>query len=182
MRTYATEDNNLRINYTLNGEEMGTVIDQEPAMVNIKVEMEDPDNEALGKVSVIANGGKVVVSKTLSTSKDTVEFNLNPDYSYYYIRVDEADKDIAVTAPVWIGEVEKAGISKTTGNTTLPLRGESFKITTSFFNNESAPMTINSLVYEINSAAINEAPALDAVSSLGTGSYSFNYIPLQAGK
>ncbi len=32
------------------------------------------------------------------------------DYSYYYIKVVEADSDIAVTAPVWVGSVEAAGI------------------------------------------------------------------------
>lgn len=181
MRTYATEDNDLRIKYTLNGEVMGTVFDQKPAGVDIKVDLEDPDNEALGKVSIISNGGKVVASKTLSTNKDTVEFTLSPDDSYYYVRVDEADKDIAVTAPVWIGEVDKAGISKTTGSTTLPIKGESFKVTSSLYNNETLPMTINSLVYSVEGTVINTAPALDPVNSLSTGSYSFDYIPLSAG-
>jgi len=181
MRTYATEDNDLRIKYTLNGEVMGTVLDQKPAGVDIKVDLEDPDNEALGKVSIISNGGKVVASKTLITSKDTVEFTLSPDYSYYYVRVDEADKDIAVTAPVWIGEVDKAGISKTTGSTTLPIKGESFKVTSSLYNNETMPMTINSLVYSIDGNVINTAPAIDPVASLSTGSYSFDYTPQTAG-
>lgn len=182
MRTYATEDKNLRIKYTLNGEIMGTVFDSKPESVNIRVELEDPDNEALGKVSVISNGGKVVASKVISSSKDTVEFNFPSEYSYYYIRVDESDKDIAVTAPVWIGEVEKAGISKTVSSTSLPIKGESLKITSSLFNNETAPMNIMSLVYSINGSIINSAQALEAVKSLGTGTYSFDYIPHQGGK
>lgn len=182
MRTYATEDKNLRIKYTLNGEIMGTIFDEKPASVDIKIDLEDPDNEVLGKISIISNGGIVVASKTLYTSKDTVEFILDPDYSYYYIRVDEPDRDIAVTAPVWIGEVEKAGISRTTGSTTLPIKGESMKVTSSFFNNESAPMTINSLVYSIDGNVINTAPALEPINSLGTGSYSFDYAPQAAGK
>jgi hypothetical protein len=182
MRIYATEDNNLRIKYTLNGEAMGTIFDEKPASVNIKIDLEDPNNEALGKVSIISNGGKVVASKTLSTSKDTVEFTLNPDYSYYYVRVDEADKDIAVTAPVWVGEVVKAGISKTTASTTLPIKGESLKITSSLFNNEAFPMNIISLVYSIDGATITTASALEAVGSLGIGSYSFDYTPSAAGK
>lgn len=182
MRTYATEDNDLRIKYTLNGEVMGTIFDQKPANVDIKVDLEDPDNEVLGKVSVISNGGKVVASRYVNASKDTLEFNLDPDYSYYYIRVDEADKDIAVTAPVWIGEVEKAGISKTTGSTTLPIKGESMKITSSFFNNEIAAMNITSLEYSIDGNVINTAAAIEAISSLDTGSYSFDYTPAAAGK
>ena len=182
MRTYATEDNDLRIKYTLNGNVMGSILNQTPADVDIKVDLEDPDNEALGTVSVISDGGKVVASKNLTDSKDSLEFNLSPDYSYYYIRVDEADKDIAVTAPVWIKDVDKAGISNTTGSTTLPMKGEKFTVTTNLFNNESVPMNITSLEYSINGAVINTAPALNPVNSLGTSSYSFDYIPDTAGK
>jgi hypothetical protein len=181
MRTYATEDNNLRIKYTLNGEIMGTIFDQKPESISIRVDLEDPDNEPLGKVSVISNGGMIVESKVLSTSKEIVEFTLSPNYSYYYIRVDEADRDIAVTAPVWIGEVDKAGISKTIASTTLPITGENLKVTTSLFNNETAPMIINSLVYSIAGNVINTAPILGSINSLSTGSYSFDYTPTMAG-
>lgn len=181
MRVYATEDSNLRIKYTLNGEIMGTIFESRPESVNIKVDIEDPDNEALGKISVIANGGKVVATKIVTSNKDLIEFNLSPNYSYYYIRVDETDKDIAVTAPVWIGEVDKAGISKTFGSTTLAIKGESLNITSNLFNNENYPMEITSLVYSINGNIINEAPALAPVTSLGTTSYSFDYTPPLAG-
>lgn len=183
MRTYATEDNNLRVKYTLNSEIMGTVIGQKPGSVNIKVELEDPDvTESLGKISVVANGGKVVATKSLTTNKETVEFTLAPDYSYYYIRIDEADKDIAVTAPVWIGEVEKAGIAKTIGSTTMPIKGEVLGITTSMYNNENVPMAIKSLEYSINGTTINTAAALADISSLGTATYKFDYTPTMAGK
>lgn len=179
---YATEDNNLRIKYTLNGMIMGSILPQKPDQVDIQVNLEDPDNEALGKVSIIANGGRVVATKELVTNKDSVEFTLAPDYSYYYIRVDEGDKDIAVTAPVWICEVDKAGISKTTSNTTLPLKDQKFKITTNLFNNENYPMILKSLEFSINGSTIHTASALSPVASLSTGSYSFEYTPIQAGK
>jgi hypothetical protein len=161
---------------------MGTIFEQKPTSVDIKVDLEDPDNEALGEISVITSGGKIVAEKTLTTSKDTVEFNLNPDYSYYYIRVDEADGDIAVTAPVWIGEVDKAGISKTTASTTLPIEGDSLKITTSLYNNEAYPMNIQSLTYSIDGNIIEGTTTLGPVNSLSTGSYSFSYTPIAAGK
>lgn len=182
MRVYATEDNNLRIKYTLNGEDMGTILDQKPGNVDIKIDLQDPDNEALGKVSVISNGGRVVASRTITASQDSIEFNLSPDYSYYYVRVDEADKDIAVTAPVWIADVEKAGIAQTTSSTALPLKGKSLTIKTDLYNNESAAMSINSLEYSIGGSVIHTASAISPVASLGTGSYSFDYTPAAAGK
>ena len=33
----------------------------------------------------------------------TFRFDSN-DYSYYYLRITQADQNIAVTAPVWTGE------------------------------------------------------------------------------
>lgn len=182
MRTYATEDENLRIEYTLNGEMMGTILQQEPDSVNIKVDIEDPDDEAIGEVSVIVDGGKVVDSKTLTASADTVEFTLDPDYSYYYIRIDEEDNDIAVTAPIWIGEVDKAGISKTTASTTLPVKGENLIITTNLFNNENHTMNIQSLTYSIDGNVIDETTAIDPINSLSTGAYNFTYAPDSSGR
>lgn len=182
MRVYATEDNNLRVVYTLNGEDMGTVLAEKPDSVNIKIDLNDPDNEALGKVSVITNGGRVAAVETLTTGQDTVEFSLTPDYSYYYIRIDEADGDIAVTAPVWIDEVDKAGIAKTSSSTSLPMKGQQIRITTDLFNNESSPMEISSLEYSVNGAVIHTAAAISPVASLGTGSYSFDYTPSASGK
>ncbi len=182
MRVYATEDNNLRIKYTLNGEIMGTILSEKPGSVNISVELQDPDGEALGKVSVISNGGRVVASRNITNSDDTVTFDLSPDYSYYYIKVEEDDGDIAVTAPVWIDEVDKAGISKTTGSSGLPLKGEPLTITTSLFNNEDSAMNVTSLEYSIGGSVIHTATAISPVASSGTGSYSFSYTPETAGK
>lgn len=182
MRVYATEDNNLEITYTLNGQVMGTILPERPAGVDISVSLHEPDSEALGIVSVISNGGRVVASQTLSDSDGTVHFELSPDYSYYYIRVDEADGDIAVTAPVWIDEVEKAGIDKTTSSTALPVKGQPMTITTSLYNNESAVMNITALEYSAGGSVIHTASSLSPVNPLGTGTYSFNYTPEKAGK
>lgn len=180
-RTYATEDENLRINYTLNGEVLGTILDETPSRANIKVEIEDPDNEPIGTVSVIVNGGKVVASKEVSSSKEVVEFDLPADYSYYYIRVDQADKDIAVTAPVWVGEVDKAGIAKTETSTTMPIMDEEFNITTSLFNNENTAMDVLSIEYSIDGKVIASSTEVGTVESLGTKEFSFPYTHDKAG-
>lgn len=181
-RTYATEDNDLKIKYTLNNEVMGTILDSKPSTVDIKVDLEDPDKEALGKVSVIVDGGKELESKTLTTSKDSLEFKLPADYSYYYIKVVEADKDIAVTAPVWISETDKSGISSTTASTSLPIKDAKMTITSNLYNNENSPLKVKSLEYSINGNVINKAASIADVNSLGTGSYSFDYTPTTAGK
>ena len=180
MRTYSTEDENLSIVYTLNDEIMGSIIDK-PDTVNIKVDVKDEDNEKIGKVSVVVNGGAVIDSKTLDSNEGTIEFNLPADYSYYYIRIDQEDKDIAVTAPVWLGEVEKAGLSTTEASTTMPIKGEEFTIETSLYNNEDFPLTIDSMEYSIDGEVINSTTEKITVNSLSTESYSFKYTPNVSG-
>jgi len=180
-RIYATEDNDLKITYKLNNEIMGTILDSKPDDVNIDVKISDPDKEAIGKVDVIVNGGKVAATKTVASSDEDVTFQLPANYSYYYIRVTQPDKDIAVTAPVWVGEVDKAGISKTSASTALPVKGEELTITSNLYNNESVPMNIKSLEYSMNGTIIKTVPDIGTVDSLSTKDYSFQYTSAKSG-
>lgn len=181
-RTYATEDENLKIYYTLNGEVMGTILEDKPTEVNISVDLEDPDGENIGTVYVISNGGKVAAQKKVNSSKETVEFTLPATDSYYYIKVVQEDRDIAVTAPVWIGDVEKAGVSKSTTSTTMPIKDEEFSMSTDFFNNEKEVLTIDKITYSINNEEIHVSTEPFTVGSLDTKGYTFNYTPTRAGK
>jgi hypothetical protein len=182
MRIYATEDNNLSILYTLNNNIMGTIIDVPTDTVNIAVDIEDPDNEAIGNVEVIVNGGMVAASKVVTSSNEVVTFTLPANYSYYYIRITQADKDIAVTAPVWVGDVEKCGIAKSTVNTELVLKGEEVEITTSFYNNETLPLEVTKLVYSINGEIIQTVTGVEALASLTQSSATIKYTSPKAGK
>lgn len=180
-RVYATEDNDLKITYKLNNEIMGTILNSKPDGVNINVDISDPDQESIGKVEVIVNGGKVAAAKTVAASAEDVTFQLPANYSYYYIRVTQPDKDIAVTAPVWVGEVDKAGISKTSASTALPVKGEELTITSNLYNNESVPMDIKSLEYSIDGTIIKTVPDIGTVASLATKDYSFQYTSIKSG-
>lgn len=104
-RVYATEDENLKIWYTLNGRIMGSIVKTASNQVRIRVKLEESDGETIGKVSVITEGGEIVTSQTLAVQSYTLELTLPADRPYYYIRVDQFDKDIAITAPVWVEKV-----------------------------------------------------------------------------
>jgi hypothetical protein len=179
MRTYATEDNDLEIQYTLNGEIMGTILDQTPDNVNIKVSLKDPTDSALGKVEVIVNGGLSIATQNVTTNTAELEFNLPADYSYYYIRVTQPDKDTAVTAPVWVGKVEAVGISGVTTKTALPIKGEALDVNLELYNNEASDLEINSIEYSIDDEVIHTVDlnkaGLTSVPAYSTKEYSFNY-------
>ncbi len=107
-QVYATEDQNLRIYYYLNDVLMGGVVpvedDQTIEKVTIKASISDPDKEGLGKIEVIGENGLTVYTVDVAGSTYELKVELNNTDAYYYLRITEADGDIAVTAPVWVGE------------------------------------------------------------------------------
>lgn len=180
-RVYATEDNDLSIYYTLDNYEMGTILskDQTGDTVTLKAELSDKTDASIGKVQVITNGGLVLEEKNVSTSEETVEFQVKNDYSYYYLKVTESDGDIAVTAPVWVREVEAAGINSISTTEVLPVKGQSLPVTLELYNNENSDMQINSISFSADGEVVHEADLeqnnLTSVPSMGTAAYTFDY-------
>ncbi len=184
-RVYATEDNDLSIYYTLDGYEMGTVLGDGDTgeTVHLKAELSDPTDTGLGTVSVITNGGLVLDKKTVTGNEATVEFDIDNKYSYYYLKVVEADGDIAVTAPVWVGSVEEAGINGLTSGTKIPLKGKPLDINLELYNNEKSDMDINSIEFKVGDEVIHTV-ALEEGEKIASGStktYSFDYTHDKAG-
>ncbi|MCD8051673.1 MAG: cell wall-binding protein [Clostridiales bacterium] len=187
-RVYATEDNDLSIYYTLDGNIMGTILSESDVddTVTLSVKLSDPTDSSLGTVSVIVNGGYVLASQTVSGSEDTVTFNVSSDYSYYYIKVVEADGDIAVTAPVWVGDVEALGVSTFESNDALAVQNEALNMTLSLYNNESKDFDIESITFTVTDLDGNVTDITDQivattdvpteVESMDTADYSFYYV------
>jgi len=134
MSVYSSEDSNMTIDYTINGQMMGTSLREDVNKLNFKVNVADDD--AISKVSVIANGGVEVISKTFNSNNVDWEFELNPEYTYYYIKVVQKDKDVAITAPIWVGSTSSFGIEKVTLNNDVVLPNDKVEISTSVYNNE----------------------------------------------
>ena len=153
MRVYSTEDKNLEINYTINDLPLGSTIAEVPEKLNINVSVHDPDaSDTISKVEVVVNSGKTIHtwSDAAELAKGELSVELKPEYSYYFIRVTQADGDLAVTAPVWVGDSLKLGISSVESGTATPVTGEELTLTTTLFNSESKPATIKSIVYSTN--------------------------------
>lgn len=112
-RGYATQDTNLRIYYTLNGEVMGSVLSPGTSTYVANVHIQDPDgtpDDAITLVEVVSDGGRVVAS--IPTSGTTLDLTLtlsSDDAHYFYLRVTTESNSLgaegvtAWTAPVWTG-------------------------------------------------------------------------------
>lgn len=181
LRMYSTEDKNLEIGYTVNGLMLGSSITEVPEKLNIEVTVYDPDNsDSISKVEVIVNSGKVAYTwdDPADLADGALSVELDPTYSYYYIRVTEGDGDLAVTAPVWVGDSLKLGISSVATTTSTPVTGEELTITTTLFNSENTEATVKSLVYTVNGS---QTIGLDVTGytlpASGTLAVDFAYTP-----
>ena len=159
LRVYATEDKNLQINYTVNDQPMGTVFTDEnaPTKLNVVVTLYDPDSsDSVSKVELVSNAGVTAYTwdnaTDLASGQLTVE--LDPTYSYYFVRVTQSDGDLAVTAPVWVGQAAKLGIESFVPTAEQVYINEETTLTTTLFNNETAAATVKSLTYTINGGEI----------------------------
>ena len=180
MRMYATEDKNLEIGYLVNGQMMGSSITEVPEKLDIAVTVFDPDaSDSISKVELIVNSGKVAHSWSdpADLADGALEVTLDPTYSYYYLRVTEGDGDLAVTAPVWVGESLKLGISSVVCGTSTPVTGEELTVTTTLFNSENSEAQVKSIVYTVGDKVIGTDTAVHAIPAAGTASVEFKYTP-----
>ncbi|SCZ79589.1 CehA/McbA family metallohydrolase [Pseudobutyrivibrio xylanivorans] len=192
-RIYATEDNDLSVYYTLDNNIMGTILEKDAVgdTVELKAEIKDPTDSKIGRVEVIVNGGQSIAMENVATNEKTVTFEVPSSYSYYYLKITEDDGDIAVTAPVWVGEVEACGINKTYTNTVLPVKGESLDVNVDFYNNEQTDLTIDNIQVVIKDVDNKETEVVNlsgaeagitSVKSQGTATFKTDFVYNEAGQ
>ena len=181
LRMYATEDKNLELTYTVNDLPLGSSLTEVPDKLDIRVQVSDPDAaDAISKVEVIVNSGKVAYTwdNAAALAAGDLSCTLDPDYSYYYIRVTEADGDLAVTAPVWVGEMLKLGISGVECGTAIPVTGEALELTTTLFNSEATDATVKTVTYTTNGSVVLGTDAKGyTIPANGTLEIPFQYTP-----
>lgn len=184
LRVYSTEDRNLKINYKVNGNVMGSILPN-PSTLDFIVNVDDPDAaEKIAKVEIITDGGKVASYKTFNTNKADWNLQLSPQYKYYYVKVTEADGDIAVTAPVWVGSVDGVGISNVTvGQNPMAVNSTNL-INATVYNNSAS--TLSNIKVEFYTKEVRPEnkigeQIISSVGSGGTKTASMNWTPTLAG-
>ncbi len=182
-RMYSTEDKNLELGYTVNDNMMGSTLSTVPEALDIEVSVADPDKtDSISKVEIVANSGKVVYTWDDPTelAAGLLTTKLAPSYSYYFVRVTEADGDLAVTAPVWVGEMLKLGVSSFVCGTSTPVTGEELTLTTTMFNSEKTDATVKALSYTIGGVSIGVDQTGYTVAAGSTLEIPFKWTPDKA--
>lgn len=99
-RFYSTEDKNLEISFTIDGNEMGAVIKAKKSKIIIHAK--DKENEKFKTATLYKNGIEHIkwnLDSANITITDTISTQSGENY---YVRITQEDNDEAVTSPIWI--------------------------------------------------------------------------------
>lgn len=173
-RVYATQDSDLAIYYELNGTVMGSIIPKSESAA-VTVFLNDPTDEAIGSVEVVADGGKAIARQWVETPTQMLELSVPSGYSYYYLRVTQLDGDVAVTAPVWMDGYDDIGIGSFTSDTLTPARDEEIGLTVELYNDESVEFDLDALSLYADETLVSTVSDLGEVAGMSTLDYTFSY-------
>jgi len=112
MRFYASEDWNVKVDFTINGFPMGTVISSPVTSIDINVTVNDDDaadkvksikvvtgRPGSNQTGTVLSGASVTDTNTLHVTK-----NVTSARAYYFVEVIQKDGDKIYTSPIWINE------------------------------------------------------------------------------
>ena len=144
-RVYATRDRDLYIDFSVSGHPMGSILrywdlGQEPG---VQLSVYDPTDAQSMRVEVITRGGLSAASYSWEGSALNVSLPRGSDW--YYLKLTQADGDIALTAPVWIDWREYAGISAFSLATQEPVQNQLAELTLELFNQDAVPLQITGI-------------------------------------
>ena len=185
-RVYATEDQNLSIVYTLNDVPMGGIIDNfTDSAVKISVSLSDANaDDTIGTVQVIGENGVVLHTfDTITSNTAELDTELENTSAYYYIRVIEGDKDTAVTAPVWVDQVDatKFNVSASVTDEGEAVEKQPHALALSVTNKEDAAITVNRYTITVDGVEAAVVTSSDSIASDGSKTYTYDWTPTAYG-
>ncbi len=106
MRIYSSDDWNLKVNFSIAGQPMGSIITH-TGTPTISATITDPDGENVSSIAVYygvpGSGSNPTVLTTVNNSSTlsyTHNISNNSSY-YYYLKITQSDGDIVWTSPIW---------------------------------------------------------------------------------
>ena len=107
MRFYSSDDWNVKVNFTISSQPMGSILSQAGSPI-LSVTVTDPDvAETVSSIKVyygIPGSGSVSTILTSNTGASTLSYThtiANLAKYYYYLEITQADGDVIWTSPIW---------------------------------------------------------------------------------
>lgn len=100
-RTYTTGDNQMKIFYRVNGEWMGSRL-QNPDKLTVDIKIHTDSENGIGQLSLVTEDNIIVARINAGPLRDfSWQIEIDPDFDYYYLRIQNG-KIYSATAPVFI--------------------------------------------------------------------------------
>ena len=110
-RFYAVQNPSFQIEFEVNGQVMGSVLEPSCIDYEIKIEVENrspKEGEAFKCIQLISDNGEVVAEKLLDSFYDLWQFGVaSTTAHYYFVRVVNQLGEKIWTAPIWTGRKAK---------------------------------------------------------------------------
>lgn len=106
MRIYASDDWNTKVNYTINGQPLGSIFSSS-GNPTISVSVTDDDGESVSSIKVyygVPGSGVLVTQLTANTNSTTLTYThniANLSSYYYYLVITQPDGNKIFTSPIW---------------------------------------------------------------------------------
>jgi hypothetical protein len=202
MRVYATEVDDLLIDYRVNGEPLGSVINVVPDASTFTASVETKKaGHFIRSVGLVTNGGVEIRIDSIGNvlpgegnrviPSNTQKWDYNKTFAatagWYYLRVvigTPSGDHFAVTAPVWLGQGKLAGFTDLTSDTRMPVTGQELILTSELFNRENRDVELLSLVYTQSNGRLvgNMMPAPVTIKAGDDFEHKQSFTPMVAGE
>lgn len=106
MRFYSSDDWNLKVNFSIAAQPMGSIITH-TGSPTISATITDPDGETISSIAVyygVPGSGSNPTVLTTVNNTSTLSYNhtiSNNSTYYYYLKITQSDGDIIWTSPIW---------------------------------------------------------------------------------
>ena len=100
-RVYSSADPTMKIFYKINGEWMGSRLNN-PSELNVSVKITTENENGIGRIEIIGEDNILVAQKYVG-ARQSYEWNIKlpVEFDYYYVRISNG-MQYSVTAPIWI--------------------------------------------------------------------------------
>lgn len=178
-RVYATEDRDLQISYELDGQIMGGVLSaaDDP---QVFLSLSDPSDEGGCTIEVIGPKGVTLKTQTLEENGD-LSFSVPAGHRWYFLKITQADGEMAVTAPVWVEGFENMGICAFTADADVPVRDRPLTLKLDIYNDEPVDFSLTSLKLYADDTLVYKAENPGTVPAEDTLCLDIPYTHSQAG-
>ena len=103
-RVYVSEDNNLKVDFTINKMVMGSIIEN-PSNLRFVVSAVDNDTtDKIKKIEIYEKNKTLIKENNYDSNYAKLDFYLNRDIkdNYYYAIITQENNKKTLTAPIWI--------------------------------------------------------------------------------